>query len=59
MTKLCRALFKYENERKNRLIQLTYNFVVHSHDMACRKRERLWMEPIRFHVAFLAQSGNL
>ena len=43
MTEMSGALFKHE---KKQLIQLTYNVVVHSNEMAYRKRGRLGLDPI-------------
>ena len=44
MTKLCRALFKYET---NWLRKLMHSFVVHSNDIPCRKRGRFGMYPVK------------
>ena len=46
MTKLCRALFKYENKIKNWLRKLMYNFVVHSNDIPCRIKWHLGLDPV-------------
>ena len=50
MTKLCRALFKCENKPK--LVEkITYNFVVHSNDSACRKSGCLGLDQVNNYGA--------
>ena len=46
MTELCRALFKYENERKSVGI-IDLQLVAYSNDMAFRKRGRLGLDHVK------------
>ena len=58
MTKLCRAIFKDENERTNWLRKLTYKFAVNSNEMACRKRGRPGLDPVVYNTDFIMPGAD-
>ena len=45
MTKLCGAIFKCE-KTENWVRKLMHNFLVHSNEIACRKRGRLGLDQV-------------
>ena len=48
MTKLCRTLFKCEDNLKNWLIKLMHSFEAHSNESACRKSGFLGLEQVQY-----------